>query len=83
MAELPTTEEIQKWIFEEIHLSGRSPRADEIAFQIMQMQLALHNRGVRAEEYSAALNAMVETGLLSPAKSGSFMMLTVAGFDRL
>lgn len=83
MAKLPTTEEVQEWIFEQVRLSDRLPRTNEIAFQITQMQLALSNRGVRAEEYSDALKAMVEAGLLRPADNGPFMMLTAAGFARL
>lgn len=83
MAQLPTIENIQNWIFEEIRSSGINPRVDDVAFRITPMQLALHRRGVQAEEYNDALSAMVEAGFLYPAKNGSFMMLTATGFARL
>jgi hypothetical protein len=83
MATVPTNEQVQEMIFDEIRRSNRPQAPDTIAFQIVQMQLALSSRGVGSEAYGEAVNSLIEAQLLSYKNGSSYVMITESGFARL
>lgn len=83
MATRPTNDEVQEMIFDEIRRTNRPTAPDTIAFQIVQMQLALTSQRVDAAAYEAAVNSLIAAELLSYKQGSSFVMITKAGFARL
>lgn len=77
MAKLPTTEETTRAIFDA--MATYNPRAGEIVPR-MGIHMKLDAQGYRADDLNAALNDMLQKGLIEDTDSGKFIKLTEAGF---
>lgn len=77
MAEIPTNNEVERAILNEIEM--RNVRAGEVV-NIMSIGIALQKRGLRGSDINSALQRMMEAGLVSWDGRSQFLKLTDAGF---
>jgi hypothetical protein len=78
MATVPTTADVERAVLDAV--STYNVRAGEIV-PLTAIQLKLDALGIRADEFKAGLQSMIDKGLVEI--SSSFIKLTDAGFAKM